>query len=320
MLFLKKIFLKIIFCYIIISIDLSTSSQAEKHLSGRITSGYDCSIEEYSLLASIEFGSRQYCGGSLIDNYIVLTAAHCCENFDKSNLHQLTAYFGQQTWLKDYEQSSPIDDFIMHKNYSDRNMNADICVLKLKKRIYPSNKVSISKLVSKEIFHDMMYKHTCKVTTVIGFGDQILKARMKPPGKHEGWRDRVKCGSLKLVDKQSCQEELVIIELTNSSFCAMDAKGKSPIAVDACQGDSGGPLYCNGFQIGIVSGGWGCGNPGSPGVYCRIDMFREFIEESIIRFKYLDENFKRRNLGGGCEMFRANIFLFLFIVILKFIK
>lgn len=38
---------------------------------------------------------------------------------------------------------------------------------------------------------------------------------------------------------------------------------------DSCQGDSGGPLFAN-VQVGIVSFGQGCADPGFPGVYARI--------------------------------------------------
>lgn len=56
--------------------------------------------------------------------------------------------------------------------------------------------------------------------------------------------------------------------------------------VDACAGDSGGPLIdaANGSStaatlVGIVSWGVGCGRPGYPGVYTRLDTFYSWVEE-----------------------------------------
>jgi trypsin len=49
---------------------------------------------------------------------------------------------------------------------------------------------------------------------------------------------------------------------------------------DSCEADSGGPLACNGQLCGIISFGYGCGEPDFPGVYAKIPKFVEWIEEN----------------------------------------
>lgn len=54
---------------------------------------------------------------------------------------------------------------------------------------------------------------------------------------------------------------------------------------DACQGDSGGPLMLKSegkwMQIGIVSFGHKCGEPGYPGVYTRVSEFADWIKKFL---------------------------------------
>ena len=57
----------------------------------------------------------------------------------------------------------------------------------------------------------------------------------------------------------------------------MTAPGK-----DACQGDSGGPLICSiddkAVLVGVVSHGSGCGEAGNPGIYAKVDYFKEWFQ------------------------------------------
>ena len=62
---------------------------------------------------------------------------------------------------------------------------------------------------------------------------------------------------------------------------------------DACQGDSGGPLICaieaRAVLVGVVSHGSGCGDEGKPGIYAKVDYFKQWFQSgnlavvSIIR-------------------------------------
>lgn len=61
-------------------------------------------------------------------------------------------------------------------------------------------------------------------------------------------------------------------------LCAGYLKGGQ----DSCQGDSGGPLVYMGKQIGVVSWGKGCADPGYPGVYTDITKFTWWIRVNTL--------------------------------------
>ena len=76
----------------------------------------------------------------------------------------------------------------------------------------------------------------------------------------------------------------------NSSYSGQIVKDTMICAArmgkDSCQGDSGGPLIIKGdvasedVQVGIVSWGAGCADPLYPGVYARVDTFKDWIDTS----------------------------------------
>ena len=80
---------------------------------------------------------------------------------------------------------------------------------------------------------------------------------------------RLQHTSVKYVNNALCNKKYdADDQITNSMMCATANNGR-----DSCQGDSGGPLYDkeNDVMVGIVSWGYGCGNPVYPGVYSRIE-------------------------------------------------
>ena len=55
---------------------------------------------------------------------------------------------------------------------------------------------------------------------------------------------------------------------------------------DACQGDSGGPFICSiekkAVVVGVVSHGSGCGEEGKPGIYAKVDFFKEWFRSILV--------------------------------------
>ena len=89
--------------------------------------------------------------------------------------------------------------------------------------------------------------------------------------------------AVKVIDRERCRKYSGYEHITSSMICAGYEAGRK----DACAGDSGGPLVCRDgprdkapwVLYGIVSWGYGCARPGSPGVYTNVPNHVDWIKE-----------------------------------------
>lgn len=92
---------------------------------------------------------------------------------------------------------------------------------------------------------------------------------------------------LPVVPNQKCKDAFAKAKtiIDDRIICAGYNDGKK----DSCQGDSGGPLMVANltgnlilrYQIGVVSYGYRCAEPGFPGVYTRVTQFIDWILKNI---------------------------------------
>ncbi|XP_066879546.1 serine protease 56 [Kogia breviceps] len=87
-----------------------------------------------------------------------------------------------------------------------------------------------------------------------------------------------------LLSADTCRRALGPGLRPSSMLCAGYLAG----GIDSCQGDSGGPLTCSEpgprpreVLYGVTSWGDGCGEPGKPGVYTRVAVFKDWLQEQM---------------------------------------
>ncbi|XP_053383873.1 uncharacterized protein LOC123562463 [Mercenaria mercenaria] len=243
---------------------------------GRIYGGSKASYGMYPWQAGIRRRLSGYlgyhlhhCGGTIIGEYWVLSAAHCFRDASKAQVIVRTGDLNSG-YRDKYEQEFDVEAIIQHERYnSAQDYDYDIALLKLR----PIHGRGI-------VFNDYV-QPAClpNETTEYRPGHKCLISGW---GEHEDDSRSVhmKAARVPLVDQRTCNR-LYKQTITPNMACAGYLAG----GTDTCSGDSGGPLVCkinDKYTImGVVSFGEGCAVPNAPGVYARVSAFIPWIKEKL---------------------------------------
>ncbi|KAG7298208.1 hypothetical protein JYU34_019014 [Plutella xylostella] len=260
----------------------------------RLIGGMKAGLYQFPWMALISHSTRSglkfQCGGTLINDRYVLTAAHCMKNLQIAGVR-----IGEYDYRTETDcvgeppkveceskiQDIRVEEAILHPAYSGRPgpVLNDIGLLRLSKKVdfTPKNAKPICLPISSSLRQRALAGENA---TLAGWGfteehlpSPVLMTVNVPVHTPEDCRFSYHKG--KLSESQP--------DLTVNKLCAGE-KGK-----DSCSGDSGGPLMVAGLhsgksryiQYGVVSTGpRNCGS-GAAGYYTDVSKYMQWILDTI---------------------------------------
>jgi trypsin len=224
-------------------------------IESRIIGGNDAQQGEYPF-----FVEGRGCGGSLVWDDVVLTAAHCQGTPFDSGV--IVGPYILNTVSSDAEYIG-VQQQVPHPSHDSISEVYDFMLVKLE---HPVTKPNLTPIVLNSLKENPMSND---VLTVIGFGTTVVNGTLST---------RLQEVNVNYIDFETCNKLYEGALVDSVMFCAgVPGGGK-----DSCQGDSGGPIFDQeGTQVGVVSFGVGCAQAAFPGVYSRVLGAKDWIDKTI---------------------------------------
>ncbi|XP_037641988.1 trypsin-2-like [Sebastes umbrosus] len=223
----------------------------------KIVGGYECTANSQPWQVSLNIGYH-YCGGSLINDRWIVSAAHCWQN----PYAQIAVVGDHHIWENEgTEQFMSVDAIYWHQSYDYQTLDFDIMLMKL------AHPVTVNQYV-KPVALPSSCAAPGDMCTVSGWGNIYTDQVFNP--------FYLQCVEVPILSYKDCDASYPG-KITDRMVCAGYLEGGK----DSCQGDSGGPLVCNGELQGIVSWGQGCAQPNYPGVYTKVCSLMPWINDIL---------------------------------------
>jgi Trypsin/SdrD B-like domain len=243
--------------------------------SVNIIGGVEATIDAYPFMVAVgaSLGGRffQLCGGSLISDRWVVTAAHCTEGFP---IELASVLAGTGNVRDGSGQILAVKALHIHPGYTFTPVEPtgepvsvlagfDMALWELAEPIT----LAESNLNTVEMLRaGTGLDATGTLATAVGWGASDLDS------------DLLQEVHVPISDQQACHDVYSDAIHFDTQICAGVPEG----GIDSCDGDSGGPLLVRSrdrteWQLsGIASYGNGCARPGNPGVYARVSALLDW--------------------------------------------
>lgn len=254
----------------------------QKQIQTRIVGGLEASSGAWPWqIAVLDKKKRLICGGTLISNDFVLTAAHCVS----SGMHIVAGEYNLAQ-EEGHEQERKVSRTFKHPEYNQNIVDNDIALLRLERPLKLTQRVWPACLPeqNEELEPDSM-------TTILGWGaiSYQLGTRGGKPQVELKRDDTLYQAKVPVVDFDECKQSYGLDLESHHVICAGYKEGR----IDSCAGDSGGPLLLekeNRWHVyGVTSFGDECGKEGKYGIYSKTSAYVDWIKKIVSKYRSLKE-------------------------------
>ncbi|XP_056304125.1 granzyme-like protein [Danio aesculapii] len=253
----------------IIIISLLLLVSLPSHLTLTVN-GNEATPHSRPYMVSVQFNDDHFCGGFLISEEFVFTAAYCRKSSDE----KLTVVVGAHD-LKNKEEGSVrirVKSCHTHPHFVQKTLQNDIMLLRLERKIKLSQTVHMTSLPKQK--EDTKAGTLC---SVFGWGRQYTNGPLS---------DRLLETEVKTIENKQClklwnkRDDIKVKYSVSKMMCVYGHGG-------SCEGDSGGPLVCEDTVVGIMSFGNPhlCNSHLFPNVYTKISAHHDWIWKTINKQK-----------------------------------
>ncbi|XP_061168955.1 chymotrypsinogen A-like [Saccostrea echinata] len=238
-----------------------------RHLDPRLrVVGGDPALDgEWPWQVSFQNDRGHFCGGTLVSDQWVVTAAHCLYGQSISGVYLLLGEHHQE-YTSNNERNTTIQKVLIHPNYSpEHGLPNDIALVQLSQPVnLAGHYVRTACLPQKDdVFTDTDHCYISGWGYTQGTGDNVVLRHLRIP----------------ITSTLTCNSSWDGV-ITDKQLCIGSGD------TGACRGDSGGPLVCKRHDSFVLVGAtsWGsstCSELGKPNVFTKITAYLPWLQNEL---------------------------------------